>query len=87
MKRFLIALSFISFLNFLNPVYADPNIVVDSDGVSHYSGLAPLPDNFHEKIKAKGLYAQKEDFLISHKEIMELAMPLQEHILYFFLKL
>lgn len=77
MKRFLIALSFISFLNFLNPVYADPNIVVDSDGVSHYSGLAPLPDNFHEKIKAKGLYAQKEDLLFD-EELPESYTPLTD---------
>lgn len=77
MKRFLLAISLISFLNFFNPVYADSHLVVDGDGVTHYSGLAPLPVDFHKKAKAKGLYAQKEDLLFD-EELPETYTPLEE---------
>ena len=77
MKRFLLAISLISFLNFFNPVYADSHLVVDGDGVTHYSGLAPLPVDFHKKAKAKGLYAQKEDLLFD-EELPETYTPLED---------
>ena len=77
MKRFLLAISLISFLNFFNPVYADSHLVVDGDGVTHYSGLAPLPVDFHKKAKEKGLYAQKEDLLFD-EELPETYTPLEE---------
>ena len=77
MKKFLLAISLISFLNFFNPVYADSHLVVDGDGVTHYSGLAPLPVDFHKKAKEKGLYAQKEDLLFD-EELPETYTPLEE---------
>ena len=77
MKRFLLAISLISFLNFFNPVYADSHLVVDGDGVTHYSGLAPLPVDFHKKAKERGLYAQKEDLLFD-EELPETYTPLEE---------
>ena len=53
------------------------HVVIDGDGVPHYSGLAPLPDDFHAKIKAKGLYAEKSDLLFD-EELPEEYSPLGE---------
>ena len=63
MKKFLVFVLF--FLSF--NIYADPEIIVDADGVSHVGGLAPLSEDFHTKAKERGLYAQKEDLLFDEE--------------------